>query len=252
MTNGAVTPDFEAARVLVTGGTSGIGAAIALAYVTAGADVTITGTRARKQDYDADLSAYQYRQLDIEDRASIADLADTIPELDILINNAGIAFASIGLNEWEPDIFERAINMHLNGAFRLSSALLDRLAASRRTGGGAIVGIGSMSSLFGIEMVPGYGAAKTGLLGLTRALAVAWGPRNVRVNAIAAGLIETRMTTAAIATPGFTDPTIARTPLGRVGTPADVAGSVLFLTSPAAAFITGQTLAVDGGYSVKG
>jgi NAD(P)-dependent dehydrogenase (short-subunit alcohol dehydrogenase family) len=252
MTSGIVKTGFESARALVTGGTSGIGAAIALAYVSAGAEVTITGTRAREGDYDADLSAYHYRQLDIENKASIADLVTSIPALDILINNAGIAFASAGLDEWEPDIFERAVNMHLNGVFRLSKLLLDRLAASRRTGGGAIVSIGSMSSLFGIDMVPGYGAAKTGLLGLTRALAVTWGPHNVRVNAVTAGLIETRMTKAAIDAPGFTDPTIARTPLGRVGTPADVAGPVLFLTSPAAAFITGQSLSVDGGYSVKG
>jgi 3-oxoacyl-[acyl-carrier protein] reductase len=243
---------FLSTTVLVTGGTSGIGAAIAAAYLAAGAEVTITGTRASPAEYDTDLSGYRYQQLDIENKDSIAALGAAISGLDILINNGGIALASLGLNEWEPDIFERSVGMHLNGVFRLSAALVDRLAQSRRPGGGAIVGIGSMSSLFGIEMVPGYGAAKTALLGLTKTMAVAWGPRNVRVNAVAAGLIESRMTSAAIAMPGFTDPTLARTPLGRIGRPEDVAGPVLFLTSPAAAFVTGHMLAVDGGYSVQG
>jgi NAD(P)-dependent dehydrogenase (short-subunit alcohol dehydrogenase family) len=114
------------------------------------------------------------------------------------------------------------------------------------------VGIGSMSSIFGIEYVPGYGAAKTGLLGLTRAMAVAWGRRNIRANAVAAGLIPTRMTAKAVEGPEFIAPTIARTPLGRLGTAAEVADVVLFLASPAAAFVTGQVLPVDGGFSIKG
>lgn len=126
------------------------------------------------------------------------------------------------------------------------------LSQSQRLGGGSVVSIGSMSSLFGIEIVPGYGAGKTGLLGITRAMAASWGKLNIRLNVVAAGMIHTRMTAPALAYPQLLDPTIARTPLGRIGTSEEVAGPVLFLTSPAAAFITGQVLAVDGGYSIQG
>ncbi len=138
---------FEGASVLVTGGTSGIGAAIAAAYQAAGAQVTVTGTRASAAAYEADLSAYRYHRLNIEDKASIAALAGDIPKLDILINNGGVALASQGLSEWEPDLFDRAVNMHLNGVFRLSAVLVDRLSESR-------------SASFSVEKEPGRRCGK--------------------------------------------------------------------------------------------
>jgi len=243
---------FDGARALVTGGTSGIGAAIAKGLRGGGAQVTITGTRSSAKDYDDDLSAYTYRQLDVESNDSIDALAKGIDHVDILINNGGISLASIGLSEWDPDNFDRAVRMHLTGVYRLSAGLIDKLEKSKCKGGGAIVGIGSMSSLFGVEVVPGYGAAKTGLIGLTRVMAVAWGRRNVRANALAVSFIPTRMSSKAAEDAKFTAPKIARTPLGRLGTPEDVANAALFFASSAAAFVTGQILAVDGGYSIKG
>jgi len=248
----ATTHDYGGAHVLVTGGTSGIGAATAAAYRDAGAAVTITGTRGDAADYDADLSGYRYLRLDAEDGASIDAVAAALPRLDILINNAGMALPSIGLDEYEPDNFARAVNMLLVGAFRMARRTVDLLAASALPGGGSAIGIASMSSYFGIPIVPGYGAAKTGLVGLTRTLAVEWGPRGVRVNAVAAGLTKSRMTAGTFAQDDWIAPTLARTPLGRLGEPEDIAGAILFLTSPAAAWITGQTLAVDGGYTVSG
>lgn len=255
MTNAAwanISFNYKGASVLITGGTSGIGAGIAAAYRAAGAEVTITGTRASAKDYDEDIGDYRYLQLDVERADDIARVAAAVPKLDILINNGGFALPSQGIDEYEPENFERAVRMLLTGVYRMSHACADKISRSALPGGGSIIGIGSMASYFGIEIVPGYGAAKSGLLGLTRTLAIHWGKSNIRVNAVAAGLTESRMTATTIANPAWSEPTLARTPLGRIGTPHDVAGAVLFLTSAAASHITGQTVPVDGGYTVYG
>ena len=247
-----VSYDFAGANVLVTGGTSGIGAGIAAAYRDAGANVTITGTRGSAREYGEDLAGYRYLQLDIESAESIDAVAGQIDALDILINNAGFALPSQGFDEYEPEIFERAVNMHLTGGYRMARRNLEKLEKSSLPGGASVIGIASMSSFFGIEIVPGYGAAKTGLVGLTRVLGVSWAKRNVRVNAVAAGLTHSRMTAGTLANPEWSEPTLARTPLGRAGFPEDIAGAALFLTSDAASWIVGQTLPVDGGYTVSG
>jgi 3-oxoacyl-[acyl-carrier protein] reductase len=245
--------DYKGAHVLVTGGTSGIGAGIAAAYREAGADVTVTGTKASASAYEgADLKGYRYVQLDVEDNAAIDRVAAGEKQLDILINNAGFALPSIGLDEYEPEIFERAIQMHLVSAYRMARGCAGALSKSKLQGGGSIIGIASMASYFGIEIVPGYGAAKGGLVQLTKTLAIHWAKQNIRVNAVAAGLTASRMTAGTIANPEWSAPTLARTPLGRLGEPRDIAGAVLFLTSPAASWITGQTVPVDGGYTVVG
>lgn len=243
--------DYRGATVLVTGGTNGIGEGIARAYRDAGATVHITGTRERAADYDKDLDGFTYHALQVTDNAAIDAVAAAIPTLDILINNAGASLPG-GKSEWEPDVFEEAVRINLTSAYRMAHACLPGLEASAFPGGASIIGIASMSSYFGIEIVPGYGAAKTGLVGLTRTLAVAWAKHNVRVNAVAAGLIKSNMTAAMVEIDEMTRPMIERTPLGRIGEPDDVVGPVLFLTSPAARYITGQTLPVDGGYTVQG
>lgn len=244
--------DFSDAHVLVTGGTSGIGAATAAAFREAGAEVAITGTRANAGEYDGNLSDFRYLQMDIEDGESIDRVASSLPRLDVVVNSAGIALPSLGLDEYQPEIFARAVNMLLVGAFRLAQRTSGALAESGMEGGGSFVGIASMSSFFGIPIVPGYGAAKTGLLGLTRTLAVEWGNRGIRVNSVAAGLTRSRMTAGTFEQDDWLAPSLARTPLGRLGEPADIANAILFLASPAASWITGQTLIVDGGYTVSG
>jgi NAD(P)-dependent dehydrogenase (short-subunit alcohol dehydrogenase family) len=244
--------DYGGARVLVTGGTSGIGAAIAATYADAGAEVVITGTRDVPGDYDEDLSRFDYRQLDVEDGAQIDAVASGFDRLDILVNNAGLALGSLGLDEWDPAIFERSIAMHLTSAFRMAHGCRAALARGKRPGGSSIIGIASMTSYFGIGMIPGYGSAKTGLVGLTRVLATEWASQRIRVNAVAAGLTRSRMTAGTFDAPEWTAPTLSRTPLGRLGEPVDIAGAVLFLSSSAASWITGQVLPIDGGFTVAG
>lgn len=244
--------DFSGAAVLVTGGTGGLGAAVASAFREAGAEVAITGTRGSAADYDTDLSGYRYHRLDVEDRDSIDAVAAAQPRLDVLVNSAGIVFFSQGLDEYEPDVFERAVMMHLSSVQRLATRCLPQLAASRLGGGASVISMASMSSYFGIEAVPGYGAAKTGLLGLTRVLAIHWAARRVRVNALAVGMTDSGMTHAVLENPDINQGMLARVPLGRHGVPGDVSGAALFLSSDAASWITGQTLPIDGGYSIFG
>jgi NAD(P)-dependent dehydrogenase (short-subunit alcohol dehydrogenase family) len=242
--------DYRDAHVLVTGGTAGIGAGIAAAYREAGAHVTITGTRPRAADYGADAEGYAYLPMRLTDNADIAAVAAALPRLDILVNNAGGNFMTD--NEFDPDVFDRAVQVNLTGAYRLAHACLPHLSQSALPGGASVIGLASMTSYFGNTYVPGYGAAKGGLVQLIKSLAMAWAAQHVRVNAVAAGMIVSRMTGNFVATPSMAQPALDRTPLKRFGQPADIAGAVLFLTSSAASFVTGQTLPVDGGYSIFG
>lgn len=242
--------DYRNAHVLVSGGTSGIGAGIAAAYRAAGAEVTITGTRATAKDYPQDLSGMRYLQLNLTDKAQIAAVAGALTKLDILVNNAGANFML--QNEYDPDVFDKGLQVNLSSAYRMAQACKALLTASKLEGGAGVIGIASLTSFFGLEVVPAYGAAKAGLVQLTKTLGIAWAKDNIRVNAVAAGVTESRMTAQMLKIPAMMAPILARTPLKRHGLPADVAGAVLFLTSAAAGFITGQTLLVDGGYSVVG
>ena len=247
-----VTFDFAGASVLVTGGTGGIGGAIAEAFRDAGAEVTITGTRGSAADYDSDLSGYRYVRLDIEDREAIDAVPAGLGRLDVLVNSAGLAMFALGLDEYDPDVFERAVTMHLTGVHRLAARCEPLLTESRLAGGGSVVSLASGSSFFGVEAVPGYGAAKTGLLGLTRVLAVHWAAKRIRVNAVAAGFVRSGFTGPVMAIDEVNQAMLARTPLGRHGEPADIAGAALFLSSSAASWLTGQVIAVDGGYTIAG
>ena len=245
MTND-VTFDYSGARVVVTGGTSGIGHGIARGFEAAGASVTVTGTRASAADYDVDLDGLAYRPLVLTDPASVDTLASSLERLDVLVNNAGATMPAG--DEWAPDGFAAAVELGLVGPMRLATACADLLAASELDGGGSLISIASMAAYRSSAFVPGYGAAKAGVVNLTANLARRWVDRGVRANAIAPGVIETPMTAPLSAFPELGDPERAHIPMGRFGTVDEVVGAALFLASSAASYLTGQTVAVDGGY----
>ena len=241
--------DFSGLRVLVTGGSNGIGHAVARAFAEAGANVIVTGRRPGAADYDTDLSRFEYRPLEVKDGAAIDALARALPGLDVLVNNAGANLPG-GRSEYLPDVFEESVRINLFGAYRLTSACHDKLAESRLDGGASVVNLASMASYFGITAVPGYGAAKAAVVQMTKTLAAAWAADGIRVNAVAPGLVRSNMTARIQNLPEFTRKDFERMPMSRWGTPEEIAPAVLFLSSPAARYITGQTLAVDGGYSI--
>ncbi|MEQ8789301.1 MAG: SDR family NAD(P)-dependent oxidoreductase [Pirellulaceae bacterium] len=239
----------DARRALVTGGTSGIGRAIAMALAQAGCRVTATGLTAAEVEAfgdsinggRGDLAA---RRLDVCDQQAVVALCGEFDRLDVLVNCAGTILRD--RREHDPDQFARVIDVNLNGTMRVCSACRPLLAASR----GCAVNTASMLSIFGSGHVPAYSASKGGVVQLTKSLAIAWAAEGVRVNAIAPGWIETPLTRPLIEHPQRNREIVERTPLGRWGQPEDVAGAVVFLCSPAAAFITGVVLPVDGGYSI--
>lgn len=246
MSNG-VTFDYSGASVLVTGGTSGIGHAVASAFAAAGASVTVTGTRGSAADYDTDLSAFGFRQLEMRDAHAVDALADELDRLDVLVNNAGASFPD-GLDEWSPEGFSASLALNVEGAQRLTVRSRKALASSEMAGGASVVNVISMTSFRASAIVPGYSASKAALLALTRNLAVHWAGDAIRVNAVAPGLIDTPLTAPLQAFPELLEAEVRRIALGRMGTPAEVADAVLFLSCAASAYTTGTVLAVDGGY----
>jgi gluconate 5-dehydrogenase len=239
--------------VLVTGGGTGLGFGICQAMTEAGARVVMTGrTEGTLQQACKHLGASAaYVRHDVTDLPSIPGLVEQVESrfgpVDVLVNNAGNYLKKSAVDTSDAD-FASVLHTHLFGAYALSRESGRRMLARKQ---GSILMIVSMASLFGIPMVSAYSAAKSALLGLTRALTVELSPHGVRVNAIAPGWFNTALNRKAFETdPARKQKIVERTPLGRLGEEMDVGYAAVYLCSPAAKFVTGVCLAVDGGASI--
>ena len=234
--------NFSDKRVLVCGGSDGIGYGIATAFHHAGAEVSVTGTKEQGQ-YDNDFSAFTFYRLDVRNEAEITSLAQRIDTLDVLVNCVGAVLWKKG--EFERQGFEQILSINLSGAMQLCTDFYDHLVKTQ----GAIVHLDSVVSINAAVNNPAYSASKAGLVQLTRALAKKWGPSGIRVNTVAPGMVPTKMT-ANQSSPEHEAQFSQNNPIARFGTPQDIAGGVLFLASPMAAYVTGQQLVIDGGLTL--
>lgn len=235
---------FDRQSVLITGGTSGIGLACARAFRDLGADVRATGAseaeRMRAADDEAN-AGISFAVLDVRDGQAVDQALTPLKRLDILVNAAGVIRRDM---EHDPEVFADVIAVNLTGTMRVCSAAQAMLRETK----GSVINIASMLTFFGGPRVPAYSASKGGIGQLTKSLAAAWAVDGIRVNAVAPGWIATPLTQALQDDLERSRPILSRTPMARWGTPEEVAGGVVFLASPAARFVTGAILAIDGGY----
>jgi NAD(P)-dependent dehydrogenase (short-subunit alcohol dehydrogenase family) len=232
---------FQGKQVLISGGSSGIGLAVGRAFRKAGADVTVTGLT-EAELAEARGAGLRAVALDVADLAACRALIAGFASLDVLVNCAGMIRRAN--TEHDPEIFAQVIDVNLNGTQRLCALARPLLART----GGAIVNTASMRSFSGAAITPAYSASKGAVMQLTKSLAIAYADDGIRVNAIAPGWVATALTRPLRENPEANKAVIDRTPLKRWADPDDMAGPVLFLCSPAAAFVTGVILPVDGGY----
>jgi 2-deoxy-D-gluconate 3-dehydrogenase len=247
--------DLKGRVAIVTGGNGGIGLGMARGLAEAGARVVVAGRDAKKNAAAvAELGGATIAvEVDVAKeescRAMVKATVESCGRLDILVNNAGINIRKqpeeYSLEEWN-----RVMTINLTGAFSCSQAAYPEM---KRAGGGKIVNIGSMMSIFGASFVVAYAASKGGIVQMTKALATAWAKDNIQVNAVLPGWIDTALTRNARAqVQGLHERVLARTPAGRWGEPNDFSGIAVFLSAPASDFVTGAAITVDGGYSVNG
>lgn len=233
--------------VFVTGGTSGIGAAISQSFAQLGDQVIAIGATAEEIESASSRPGFATivcEVLDVRDSQAVAQRLKSIGPIDVLVNCAGVIRRQA---EHDPEVFSDVIDINLNGTMRVCAAARSGLKARS----GNIINVASMLSFFGGGLVPAYSASKGGIAQLTKSLAIAYAGDGIRVNAVAPGWIATPLTKSLQDDPQRSAQILARTPLGRWGTPEDLTGPVLFLAGPTAQFVTGVILPVDGGYLIS-
>lgn len=237
--------DFSGKTVLVVGGSSGIGNGIARAFLERGATVHVWGTRRSASDYadapDSSLTGLHYAQVDVSDAANVERCALPFASLDVLVQAQGTVLYD--RQEFKAPAFRKVLDVNLTSLMACADRCFEALKAAR----GAMIVVSSAAAFHSTRGNPAYNASKTGAFGLTRTLADAWAREGIRVNGIAPGLVDTKLTRVTTADPKRLDAALRRIPLGRLGTPADMAGGALFLASPLSAYMLGQTLLLDGG-----
>lgn len=241
--------DFTGKIALVVGGSSGIGNGIAQAFCSRGATVHVTGTRAAATDYasepGSDLAGLAYHRLDVSTPTVIAAFTPPFTALDILVLAQGTVLYKRG--EYTPEGFRKIVEINLNSMMDCCLKFQPMLKASR----GAIITISSTAAFHATRGNPAYNASKSGLVGLTRTLGEAWAADGIRVNGIAPGFVATKITKVTTENPERLRGALDAIPLGRLGTTDDMAGAALFLASPLASYIVGQTIIVDGGLILR-
>jgi 3-oxoacyl-[acyl-carrier protein] reductase len=239
--------DFSGKAVLVVGGSSGIGNGIAHAFLERGAATYVWGTRANAEAYNgvegSDLNGLAYSQVDVADREQIADAAGP-PSLDVLVLCQGAVVYRRG--EFEPEGWDHVMAVNLDSLMACANRFHDALADRQ----GVIIIVSSVSGYTSNRGNPAYAASKAGAVSLTKTLGEAWAPKGIRVVGLAPGLVDTKLTKVTTENPEGLAGSLRAIPLGRMGTPADMAGAALFLASPLAGYVVGQTLIVDGGLSL--
>ena len=241
--------NFAGKTVLVVGGSSGIGNGIAHAFRALGADVHIWGTRANAAAYagneGSDMTGLTYTQVDVADTAAVEAAQPTFSKLDVLVLSQGTV--RYGREDFTMPGFDVVVRTNLDSMMACAIKFHDKLAASQ----GSLITVSSVAGFKSTMGNPAYSASKHGVVGLTASLGQAWARDGIRVNGLAPGLVDTKLTKVTTDHPDRLAASLRKIPVHRLGTPADLAGAAVFLASPLAAYVVGRTLIVDGGLTLS-